>query len=144
VEAIILILVAIVIVVFLIVRFPKRRRWPKQSRFQKVRPSIAPPSVPVRLAPSKLNAGEMLSRVQALRAKDAQWDLILPDLNPTNDPEVQRLLNSIRGPHMFAPQVGLNVIEEGCKRALSVSPNADALQALYEAIRSQETITGQY
>jgi hypothetical protein len=91
-----------------------------------------------------LYAGEMLSRLQALRAKDAQWDLILPDLNPTNDPEVLRLLSSIRGPHMFAPQVGLNVIEEGCKRALSVSPNADALQALYEAVRSQETITGQY
>jgi hypothetical protein len=45
---------------------------------------------------------------------------------------------------MFAPHVGLNVIEEGCKKALAVSPNADALQALREAIRSQDIITGSH
>jgi hypothetical protein len=144
VQAIILILVAIVIVVFLIVRFPKNRKWPKQSRFQKARPSIAPPSVPAREAPSKFSAAEMLSHVQALRAKDAQWDAILPDLNPTNDPEVEQLLITIRGPHLFAPHVGLNVIEEGCKKALSLFPNSNALQALRGAIRSQDIITGSH
>ena len=143
-EAIILILVATVIVVFLIVRFPKRRKWPRQPRFQEAPPSIDPRSVPARQAPSKFSAAEMLSRVQALRAKDAQWDAILPDLNPTNDPEVEQLLITIRGPHLFAPHVGLNVIEEGCKKALSLFPNADALQALRGATRSQDIITGSH
>jgi len=108
------------------------------------RPSPAPPSVPLKQVKTRLSAAEMLSRVQALLAKDNQWDVILPDLNPTNDPEVQQRLIAIRGPHMFAPHVGLNVIEEGCKRALSVSPNADALQALREAILSQGIITGSH
>jgi hypothetical protein len=85
-----------------------------------------------------MSAAEMLSRLQPLRDRNAQWDVILPQLNPNNDPEVQRLLVDIRGPHLFAPHLGLSVIEEGCKRVLSVSPKADALDALRQATRGQE------
>jgi hypothetical protein len=80
----------------------------------------------------------MLSRVQALRNGDAQWDTIWSELNPTHDLEVQRLLTEIRGPHMFVPHLGLSVIEDGCKRVLTASPEADSLAALREAIHSQE------
>jgi hypothetical protein len=85
-----------------------------------------------------LSAKELLARVQALRKADAQWDAIWASLNPTDDEEVQRLLVEIRGPHMFAPHLGLNVIEDGGKRALASSPGADALDVLRQAIRSQQ------
>jgi hypothetical protein len=92
---------------------------------------------PPRQFPSRLSATELLSRVGVLRSADAQWDEILSKLNPTGDPEVHQLLTEIRGPHMFVPHLGLSVIEDGCKRVLSLSPEADALAALREATRSQ-------
>jgi hypothetical protein len=95
-------------------------------------------SAPTRQVPSRLSATEALSRVQVLRNGNAQWDEILRDLNPTGESEVQRLLIEIRGPHMFVPHVGLGVIEDGCRRALALSPKADALAALREATRSQD------
>jgi hypothetical protein len=87
---------------------------------------------------SRISATVALARVQGLRNRNAQWDEILSELNPTGDTEVQRLLIEIRGPHMFAPHVGLGVIEDGCKRALALSPKADALAGLREATRSQD------
>lgn len=95
-------------------------------------------SAPARQVPSRLSATEVLSRVQVLRDGNAQWDAILSELNPTGDTDVQQLLMEIRGLNMFAPGSGLGVIEDGCKRALALSPNADALAALREAVRSQE------
>jgi len=83
-------------------------------------------------------AAELLSRLQLLRGGNAQWDAILSDLNPDGDPEVERLLSEIRGPHLFVPHVGLSVMEEACKRILAISPNADALEVLRQAVRSQE------
>ena len=88
--------------------------------------------------PSRLSAAEVLSRVQRLRDTNAQWDAIWLQLNPTDDPEVQRLLIEIRGPQMFDPHLGLSVIEDGCKRALAISTNADAVAALREAVHSQD------
>ena len=85
-----------------------------------------------------MSAKEMLSRLQPLRGRNAQWDVIWAELNPKDDPEVQRLLMEIREPHLFAPHLGLSVIEEGCKRVLAVSPQADILDALRQAIRGQE------
>lgn len=116
-----------------------RHRRPSDScRREIVGPDRFPLSPPARQAPSKLSAAEMLSLVHRLRDQNAQWDVILAALNPTNDAEVQRLLIGIRGPHMFVPHLGLSVIEDGCKRALASSPNADALDALREATRSQD------
>jgi hypothetical protein len=96
------------------------------------------PSAPTRRVPSRLSATEVLSRVKALRDGNAQWDEILSELNPTGDPDVQQLLIEIRGPHMFVPHVGLGVIEDGCERALALSPKADALSALREATGRQD------
>jgi hypothetical protein len=95
-------------------------------------------SAPARKVPSRLSATEVLSRVQVLRDGNAQWDEILSELNPTGDRDVQQLLMAIRGPHMFGPHLGLGVIEDGCKRVLALSANADALDALREAARRQE------
>ena len=117
----------------------KRGERPSRLPPQEVlRPRSPLPSVPARQVPSRLTAADILSRVQALRKADAQWDVIWSELNPNGDPEIQRLLVQIRGPHMFVPHLGLSVIEDGCKRVLSISPNADALAALREAVRSQQ------
>jgi len=88
------------------------------------------PSAPPKQVPAKLSAADLLSLVYRLRDQSAQWDAILAALNPTDDAEIQRLLIGIRGPYMFVPHLGLSVIEDGCKRALASSPNADAIDAL--------------
>jgi hypothetical protein len=91
---------------------------------------------------SRLSAAEILSRVQALRDTNAQWDTVWSRLNPSGDPEVQQLLIEIRGPNMFAPHLGLGVIADGCERVLASSPSADGLAALREAIRRAEPFVG--
>jgi hypothetical protein len=95
-------------------------------------------SAPTKQVPSRLSATEVLSCVQVLRRGNAQWEEILSELNPTGDTDLQQLLIEIRGPNMFDPHLGLGVIEDGCKRALALSPNADALAALREATRRQD------
>jgi hypothetical protein len=132
-------IVVVAILIFAIVLASKRRTRPNSFRSQKpALPRTVVPPTSTRESPSRLSAAEMLSRVQRLRDGNAQWDAIWSALNPADEGEVQRLLVEIRGPHMFAPHLGLCVIEDGCKRALALSPNADALAALREAIRSQE------
>ena len=54
--------------------------------------TISPPTKETR---PRLSAAEMLSRVQRLRDQSAQWDVVWSALNPTDDPEVQRLLSSM-------------------------------------------------
>lgn len=95
-------------------------------------------SAPAREVASRQSAAQVLSRVQSLRHANAQWDAIFSQLNPAADPEVQRLLIEIRGPHLFAPNLGLGVIEDGCLRVLASSPGGDVLAALREAIRRQD------
>jgi hypothetical protein len=43
---------------------------------------------------------------------------------------------------MFVPLTGLNVIEDGCRRALSRDRNASAVDALIEAVRSSGQVLG--
>lgn len=88
------------------------------------------------------SAQEMLERIQALKQQQAQWPEIWASLNPQENTKVQQLLVEIRGPHLFAPHVGLNVIAEGCRQALRQNPQASGIQALEEALRSQGRITG--
>lgn len=92
------------------------------------------PSADTKRITSRLSAAEVLSRVHDLRDSNAQWDVIWSQLNPNADADVQSLLIEIRGPHMFAPHLGLGVIEDGCTRVLAASPDADALAALREAV----------
>jgi len=94
-------------------------------------------SAPTRQVPSRLTATEVLSRVKVLRDRNAQWDEISSGLNPSGETDVQQLLDTIRRPHMFAPLTGLGVIQDGCRRALALSPSADVLAALREATHRQ-------
>lgn len=136
----ILIVITMIAIVMLVGFWSSKRR--KRSKVL-LPHRIAGESIPLPFAiatqvSERMSATEMLSRLQLLRDRNAQWDVIWAELNPTDDPDVQRLLTEIREPHLFAPHLGISVIEEGCKRVLSVSPKADILDALRQAIRGQE------
>jgi hypothetical protein len=136
------ILIAIAVmgtVIMLVWLFSKRKKRRKGLAPRRIEGESSP--LPFEMATpvaERMSAAAMLSRLQLLRGGNAQWDVILSELNPDQDPEVERLLTAIRGPHMFVPHVGLSVMEEACKRILAVSPKADALEVLRQAIRSQE------
>jgi hypothetical protein len=72
----------------------------------------------------------MLDRLEELRRRNAQWDVIETKLNPYGDAEVQRLRVAIRGSYRFTPHLALGLIEAGCREALAESKEADALRAL--------------
>ena len=135
-------IVAVVLLAILIfvVSWASKHQTPSDNLSSQgvVTPGRIRSSAPTGQVPSRLSAREVLSRVQFLRDANAQWDAIWLQLNPSADAEVQQLLVEIRGPHMFAPHLGLGVIEDGCKRALALSAKADALAALREATRSQD------
>jgi hypothetical protein len=97
----------------------------------------APPAARPRPAVA-MTAAEALDRVRQLQQAGADWPEIWQTLNPDGDPEAQRLLVELRGPHLFAPHVGLNVLEEGCRRALASDPDADRLAALRAALKGGE------
>lgn len=90
---------------------------------------------------SRLSAADMLTSCRELRRENASWETIFARLNPSGDRKTQELLIRIRGPHMFAPHLGLRVIETGCESALGGSESADAIAALQEAIRQAEPFT---
>lgn len=144
-EWILVVVVGVAVLIFALSRLSKpqdRQDWsppaetarregygtPPPPQQQEYRPRAAAP-----LPPRRLSAKEMLSCLEELRQAGAQWDVIWSRLNPGGDPEVQRLLVEIRGPHMFAPHLALGVIEVGCQRALAQSPDADALAGLQVA-----------
>jgi len=138
-ESLLVVLVVISIVVLIFILSPKPPKKPG------VKPSyrIAGESIPLPFAIAaqvglSMSASEILARIQALQKNNAQWNAIFPELNPTHDSEVQRLLTEIRGPNMFAPHIGLSILEDGCKRVLAASLNSSALDALHQAIRSQD------
>jgi hypothetical protein len=87
-----------------------------------------------------MTATEMLERIAKLQAANAQWPEIWQSLNPDSNHKVQAMLVELRGPHMFAPHVGLNVILQGCQRALASDANADQIFALQTALRNCDTI----
>ncbi|MBY0230266.1 MAG: hypothetical protein K2W96_13365 [Gemmataceae bacterium] len=96
---------------------------------------------PARLpAPAGMSAEEALSRVEALDKANAQWPAIWAQLNPDDDPNVQRLLADFRGPYMFAPHVALGVLRAGCERALAASPSASRVEAIQEAMKADDQI----
>jgi hypothetical protein len=87
-------------------------------------------------------AAEVLRRVGELQKAGAGWPEIWGTLNPDEDAEAQRLLVELRGPHLFAPHVALNVLEDGCRRVLAADPHADRLAALRAALESGKPIVG--
>ena len=136
----ILIAIAVIATVIMLVwLFSKRKKRRKGGAPRRIEgeSSPLPFAIPTPVA-ERMSASALLSRLQLLRDRNAQWDAILSELNPDEDAEAQRLLTEIRGPHMFVPHVALSLMEEACKRVLAVSPNAGALEVLREATRSQE------
>jgi hypothetical protein len=114
--------------------------WLWLKRLLGIRPKQAsgrprPGAVVGRWLPS-MTATEVLQRVGELQKACAQWPEMWAALNPDGAAKVQRLLVELRGPHMFAPQAGLNVVEDGCRRALAHEPSADRLAALKAALKS--------
>jgi hypothetical protein len=81
-----------------------------------------------------MSAADMLMLVLDLQKSNADWQQIWARLNPDNNAQVQELLIELRGPHMFVPHAGLNVLEDGCRKALAANPNADRLAALRTAL----------
>ena len=94
-----------------------------------LRPKEAPRGLPA------MSVAEVVRHVKELQAANAQWPEIWQALNPNGDPQVQDLLVELRGPHMFAPHVALNVLEEGCLRVMVIDSNADLVAALRTAIK---------
>jgi hypothetical protein len=134
--------VAVVALIVVIVVFAWQRgtgnELPAAERWTEERPI----ALSVLVAPSRLSAAEMLDRARSLQEAGGQWGAVFEQLNPQNDPDVQKLLVEIRGPHLFAPHLGLGVIENGCRKALADSPGADGLAALQAATRSAEPFVG--
>jgi hypothetical protein len=87
-----------------------------------------------------LTAADVGRRVQELQRANAQWPEIWQALNPDGDAEAQQLLVEFRGPYLFAPHVALNVLQEGCRRALACSPGADRAAALRAALQSDDRV----
>lgn len=87
-----------------------------------------------------LSASEARDLALALQHSGAQWPEIVPALNARQDPEVERILISIRGPHLFDPYTGLTVIRHGCDLALSHDPKASILSALIAAKESMDKV----
>jgi hypothetical protein len=93
-------------------------------------------------APYALSAEEALRRVRELQKSGALWPEILQALNPEGDSRAQQWLLDLRGPHLFRPDVALNVLEIGCRRALERDARADGRAALKEALRETGKIVG--
>lgn len=92
--------------------------------------------------PQSISATELLITIARLRQQLANWPAILAAINPDGDAGVQRLLEEVRGPHLFAPHIGLNVLEAGCRRALACDPAADRTAALQTAVGDNSRIVG--
>ena len=89
-----------------------------------------------------MSAADLRVVVSALGRRGAQWPEVFGALCPSGRGVVNELLGEVRGPHMFAPHLGLAVIEEGCRRALAGDSRASAVDALREAVRSMRSVVG--
>ena len=87
-----------------------------------------------------LTAAQLLQEAKRLDSRNAGWPEILTALNPSNNKTVADLLFAIRGPHMFAPGVAMQVIQVGCEDVLSSNPAATSVDALTSARCSLDKI----
>src|SRR5262245_35966654 len=90
----------------------------------------------------KLSAKDLYSRVEQLQKKDAQWPESFSTSNPGDDRESAALLIDRRGPHMFDPRAGLNVISECGVIAFRADKRASARDALAAARQSMDRVVG--
>jgi hypothetical protein len=105
-------------------------------------PAPAPAAVPPARAktPPHHSVSELLRRIVELQRVNAEWTAIFQVLNPDNHAETLRHLNQLRGPHMFIPHVGLNVLEEECRRIAEFAPRADCMTAFRAAAKTMERL----
>jgi hypothetical protein len=132
----------------------KMARRKSERAAVKERPKTVPISPPVKndpvskpvpistpkKSPPPYTVMELLRRITALQAANAGWSEIIPALNPSNNSEARNALEHIRGPHMFIPHVGLNVIEEECRKIATHAPTAEWLTALTAASQTMRRI----
>lgn len=81
-----------------------------------------------------------LQVIQRLQASNALWPQIMADLNPKNDREVAQLLIELRGPHMFAPHVALNILENA-SRSMENKRSSNIREVLRAACESMKKVT---
>ena len=86
------------------------------------------------------SAAELLALVRGLSAQGGTWPEILAAVNPTGDPLIAQKLNRLRGPHQFVPHTALNVVADGCERALERSPWAGQREAIEAALQSAAVV----
>lgn len=89
---------------------------------------------------SRASANQLLDVVRELKQQNAGWEKIWERINPKGEHQIHELLVKLRGPHMFAPHVGLNVLEAGCERAIKQNSGAGAVEALREALAHADRI----
>jgi hypothetical protein len=118
-------------VVAVVWRAIKRRR-----RVQAIGPMSTWGEAPLKVRSAK----DLTVAIERLRAANAQWPEILSTINPKGKRSIERSLALIRQPHQFVPHLALNVIEDGCRRALARSPRATLKDALEEALRSSNIV----
>jgi len=92
-------------------------------------------------APLKMkSAADLLTMIERLRGANASWPEITRAINPKGKRAIEALLSTIRGPHQFVPHTALNVLEHGCRQALSENSRASLRDALSEAIQSMNKV----
>ena len=99
-------------------------------------PSINRINRPASAAVSRNSIAELSAQIAKLQASQATWPEIWTTLNPDHDQQVQKLLVELRGPHMFAPHIALNALEEGCQRIARTHSRAGRLAVLEAALDS--------
>jgi hypothetical protein len=87
------------------------------------------------------SAQSLRAELRRLHKASAGWTEILPAVNPSGSASIATDLQAIRGPHMFAPGLAIQVLEEGCNEAIKQNPNATVAQAVQLARKSMEKVT---
>lgn len=131
-----LVMVAILIGSYWLVK--RHEGAPRRSRERKPDPR---PAIDRTGGRANRRASDVLADAKRLHASRAGWSDILATLNPSDDRAMAGELQAIRGPHMFAPELALQVIEHGCAEALRKDPNASAHAGLLAAREGMEKVT---
>jgi len=108
----------------------------KRRRVQAIGPMSTWGQAPLKVKSAK----DLAVAIERLRASNAQWPEIMSTINPKGKRSLERPLALIRQPHQFVPHTALNVLEEGCQRALRQSRRASVKDALDEALRSSDLV----
>jgi hypothetical protein len=107
----------------------RRRRGEQGPRTQKPRQAHMP------------SAMDLLATTKELQRAGADWVQIAGRLNPAGHQGLAAAIERLRGPHLFAPHIALNVVAHGCEAAIAKHPQASALDALAAAERSLAKVT---